>query len=62
LGVPLREIAHVGDAWEADVMGALGAGAKAIWYSPTDERALPEGVVACRDARELERALSGFGL
>lgn len=62
LNVEPSEIVHVGDAWEADVMGALGAGSKAIWYSPTDERPLPEGVVACRDARELERALGGFGL
>lgn len=62
LSVPLAEIVHVGDAWEADVMGALGAGAKAIWYSPTDERELPDGVVACRDAGELKGALARCGL
>jgi len=62
LGVPLSEIVHVGDAWEADVMGARAAGAQAIWYAPTDDRALPEGVVACRDAAELRQALKNFGI
>jgi len=62
LGVSLSQIVHVGDAWEADVMGARAAGAQAIWYAPSDDRALPEGVVACRDAAELRRALRGFGV
>jgi len=62
LGVQLSEIVHVGDAWEADVLGALGAGAQAIWYAPTDDRALPEGVLACRNAQELRRALRDFGV
>jgi len=62
LGVTLAEIVHVGDAWEADVMGARAAGADAVWYAPTDERALPEGVVACRNAGELRRALRDFGV
>jgi putative hydrolase of the HAD superfamily len=57
LGVPLSEIVHVGDAWEADVMGARNAGARAVWFAPLDERPLPSGVVACRDARELRQAL-----
>ena len=60
LAVPLAEIVHVGDAWEADVMGARAAGARAIWYAPTDDRTLPEGVVACRNAGELRRALQDF--
>ena len=62
LGVPLAEIVHVGDAWEADVMGALGAGACAVWFSPTDDRALPAGVVSCSDAPALRGALAHFGL
>jgi putative hydrolase of the HAD superfamily len=60
LAVPLAEIVHVGDAWEADVMGARAAGARAIWYAPTDDRTLPEGVVACRNAGELRPALQDF--
>jgi putative hydrolase of the HAD superfamily len=62
LGVSLAQIVHVGDAWEADVLGARAAGAQAVWYAPTDERALPEGVVACRNAGELREALRNFGV
>jgi putative hydrolase of the HAD superfamily len=62
LAVPLRDIVHVGDAWEADVLGACEAGAQAIWFSPTDARALPPGVVACRDAHETRQALRDFGI
>jgi HAD superfamily hydrolase (TIGR01509 family) len=62
LGVPLADIVHVGDAWEADVIGAIEAGAQAIWFAPTDDRALPEGVLACRDAHETGRALRNFGI
>jgi len=63
LDTELSRIVHVGDAWEADVMGARNAGARAVWFAPTDERALPSGVVACRDARELQAALgTDFGL
>ena len=62
LEVPLSDIVHVGDAWEADVIGALDAGAHAIWFAPTDDRALPAGVAACRNASELRRALKDFGI
>jgi len=62
LGVDLAQIVHVGDAWEADVLGARAAGAHAIWYAPTDDRALPEGVLACRNAAELRQALRDFGV
>ncbi|HEY3253311.1 MAG TPA: HAD-IA family hydrolase [Polyangiaceae bacterium] len=62
LSVNLAQIVHVGDAWEADVIGARAAGAQAIWFAPTDERALPEGVVACRNAGELRQALQAFGV
>jgi HAD superfamily hydrolase (TIGR01509 family) len=62
LGVELSQIVHVGDAWEADVLGARAAGAHAVWYAPTDDRALPEGVMACRNAEELQQALRTFGV
>jgi len=62
LDVPLAEIVHVGDAWEADVMGARAAGAQAIWFAPTDHRALPDGVLACGNAEELRQALRAFGV
>ena len=62
LGVGVEQIVHVGDAWEADVLGARAAGAQAIWYAPIDARALPDGVVACRNADELRAALRTFGV
>jgi HAD superfamily hydrolase (TIGR01549 family) len=62
LGVALADMVHVGDAWEADVVGAIEAGAQAIWFSPTDDRELLPGVIACRDAAETRRALKDFGI
>lgn len=63
LGVPVTDIIHVGDAWEADVMGARNVGARAVWFAPLDQRPLPGGVVACCDAGELRQALvQSFGL
>ncbi len=62
LGVAISDLIHVGDAWEADVIGARDAGARAVWFSPTDDRRLPEGVVACRNAAELKRALAALGV
>ncbi len=32
LNVPLAECVHIGNSWESDVEGALGAGADAIWF------------------------------
>jgi HAD superfamily hydrolase (TIGR01509 family) len=61
LGVSLSELLHVGDAWEADVLGARAAGAEAVWFSPTDSRELPEKVVACADAPALRARLHAFG-
>jgi putative hydrolase of the HAD superfamily len=62
LGVPLADVVHVGDAWEADVIGAREAGARAVWFSPTDARALPPGVLACSNAAQLSRALQDLGI
>ena len=62
LGVSITEVVHVGDAWEADVIGAHEAGAQAVWFSPTDARALPPGVFVASDAAELSRALQRLGL
>ncbi|MBK8999106.1 MAG: HAD family hydrolase [Myxococcales bacterium] len=61
LGVSTSNIVHVGDAWEADVVGALNAGARAIWFAPVDARPLPEGVRAARNAPEVRSALGDFG-
>lgn len=60
LGVCAHDIVHVGDAWEADVRGALSVGARAVWFGPQDDRALPPGVVACSTAAEVDQALTGW--
>ncbi|CAE6356677.1 unnamed protein product [Rhizoctonia solani] len=53
-GIEVGEAAHVGDEFDADVLGATRAGAKAIWYRPPGQdtymeedakRVVPRGVV-----------------
>lgn len=62
LGVPPGALVHVGDAWVADVEGALSVGASAIWVTPrTGSRVLPAGVVACGNAIEIRTALRKLG-
>jgi FMN phosphatase YigB (HAD superfamily) len=63
LGVPLEQIVHVGDSYAADVAGALGAGARAIWFEATSpDVALPERARRCRNAAEVRAALRSFGV
>jgi len=62
LGVPTTAMVHVGDAWVADVEGALGVGASAIWVTKAPaERELPGGVSACPGAAEIRTALRRHG-
>ena len=62
LGDTTSELVHVGDSWEADVLGAVGAGARAIWFGHSDGRSLPERVVACSNAAEVRAALASLGV
>jgi putative hydrolase of the HAD superfamily len=63
LGVSTTEIVHVGDAWEADVQGALGVSARAVWITAgTPSRALPEGVLAAFGSAAVRSALREFGV
>lgn len=62
LGTEASRLVHVGDAWEADVVGALEAGARAIWFAPNEARQLPERVIAASDAHEVREALAAFGV
>jgi len=48
LGVPPSEILHVGDRWELDVEGALGAGFGAALYRGLSHR-YPEGMYPATD-------------
>jgi HAD superfamily hydrolase (TIGR01549 family) len=63
LDVATKQLIHVGDAWAADVEGALGVGARAIWITPTPaSRTLPDGVVACTTAADVRSALGAWGV
>lgn len=62
LGVTTESLIHIGDAWEADVRGALDAGARAIYFSPDAPREQLPGVACCRDVGEVRQALNNWGL
>jgi HAD superfamily hydrolase (TIGR01509 family) len=63
LGVPLERLIHVGDLVAADVVGALNAGAQAIWFGPAaSEAKVPAGAHVARDARELRAVLTRLGV
>jgi putative hydrolase of the HAD superfamily len=58
-----NRLIHVGDAWEADVEGALAVGARVIWFGARpDARPLPDRVLACPSATELRSALRQWGI
>jgi putative hydrolase of the HAD superfamily len=61
LQVAPEHLIHVGDSWPADIEGALGVGARAIWLA-SEQRALPGGVQRANDARSVARALSFWNI
>jgi putative hydrolase of the HAD superfamily len=66
LGVKTTDLIHVGDAWAADIEGALAVGAKAIWITrgaggSQGKGALRDGrVVACETAEQIRSALRAW--
>jgi HAD superfamily hydrolase (TIGR01549 family) len=63
LDVAPDQLLHVGDAWEADVRGALAISASAVWFDERHrERALPERVYGAGNAAELREVLARLGL
>ena len=62
LGVAPPSLIHVGDAWEADVRGALDVGARAIYFSREAPLETNNRVAWCRDVAEVRRALNNWGL
>lgn len=63
LGVPTSALLHVGDAWEADVRGALGVGATACLFGvEAPVSPLPPRVHVTRDSRELRATLLALGV
>jgi putative hydrolase of the HAD superfamily len=58
LGVARETIVHIGDSWQADVVGARNAGARAIWFGPAAVTpAVDPRVGAARDADTLRAVL-----
>jgi putative hydrolase of the HAD superfamily len=63
LGIACSELVHIGDSWEADVEGALGVGAQAVWFDERHrQRELPSGVYGAGSATELREVLARLGL
>ncbi|GAA3766763.1 hypothetical protein GCM10022225_61390 [Plantactinospora mayteni] len=53
-GVKSREIVHIGDHWECDIIGAVRAGARAVWISggrtmPDTDRLVRSNVLTAPD-------------
>jgi FMN phosphatase YigB (HAD superfamily) len=57
-GSRIEELVHVGDAWQADVLGALEAGARAVWISAGDDVPAvdPDLIPRVRVARDITAA------
>jgi len=65
LGVKTTDLIHVGDAWAADIEGALAVGAKAIWITREGDlsrtRPSEDGhVVACETAEQIRSTLRAW--
>jgi putative hydrolase of the HAD superfamily len=53
---------HIGDSWAADVVGARGAGWRAIWFGPKVTPVDDPDVAIARDAAETRAALVRWGV
>ena len=62
LGVDPAAIVHVGDSHPADVVGALAAGARAIWFGRAVAATGDPRVAIARDAGEVRAALRRLGV
>jgi FMN phosphatase YigB (HAD superfamily) len=64
--VSMASLVHIGDSWECDVMGALSAGARAVWISgghavPNDELNMySDRLIVARDITEASEYLLGL--
>ncbi|WP_329431207.1 HAD family hydrolase (plasmid) [Streptosporangium sp. NBC_01495] len=41
-GVPIEYVVHVGNDWRTDVLGALEAGCRAVWFNPRKRPSRPQ--------------------
>ena len=63
LGVPVDALVHIGDSWVADIEGAMGVEARAIWFLEgiaTAPRCLPRNVRFAQNADDVRAALREF--
>lgn len=61
-GCPSQACAFVGDGLQGDVLGALGAGMRAVWFrpDPADPRPAPPGAARIRALDELPGLLATY--
>ena len=61
-GVAAAEVVHVGDSWESDVQGAIGAGIVPVWLDRSGAAGSThrEGVARITDLRELPRCVEAL--
>lgn len=64
-GASVEELVHIGDTWHADVLGALSAGARAVWIAtrrdlPAYEPERSGRVRAARDITEVPAVLRAW--
>ncbi len=57
LGVAPGDCLHVGDTWQEDIVGAVAAGLRPVWFNPAGQ-ALPAAAVACHSVRTLDELLA----
>jgi putative hydrolase of the HAD superfamily len=66
LGVAPGEVVHVGDAYNADIVGGRAVGMRTIWFGPTAMAAAPtltdEGIACADDAAGVRAVLAQWGL
>ena len=62
LGVPDAIPVHIGDSWAADIVGALDAGWRAMWYGRQVQAVDDARVAIARDPHEARAELVRLGV
>ncbi|HEU0029066.1 MAG TPA: HAD-IA family hydrolase [Kofleriaceae bacterium] len=62
VGAPDARAIHIGDSWDADIVGARNAGWRAIWYGRRVTPVDAPDVAVARDPGECRAALVQFGV
>jgi HAD superfamily hydrolase (TIGR01509 family) len=61
LGVDVRDTVHIGDDFEADVVGAQGVGASGIWLNPKEDSKQGKAFAVIKELTELQEILGRNG-